>query len=230
LVDLYIVTPNVGRLIKNNYHISGLLQLNLLWRATHMPSFYPFMPNVLLSNITWSNVESIEHVLPITFRHQQTHHVGCLNILERFTELYMFAAPSAMYDLTPLASMERLRILDLTCSTHIDSLIPLQGLQYLLEIRINRDVFYVLPEADRYIFNPLNNFYADRVHVYYDYSWQNVSQIGPNRIIVAGGEMITLSGETIYCFDFLTEIENLTYLRIRNSYIAEGLILPRIET
>ena len=151
--------------------------------------------------------------------------IQTLDSIGRFTQVQVLYLPAAVRDLSPLAEFMNLRILYINKNMKIDSLMPLYGLLYLQEIHIKDQAYYVLPKYERAIFTPDNNRYYDRIHVIIGY--QNVFS-DPN--FIHENERLWLENITIDSFDFLLEYPNLRALTILNCDIAEGLVLPRIDT
>lgn len=227
LIDLYIVTPDAIEIIQNNTHISGILHLGRIK--------FP---------LTWTS----------SWGGGGHDDIKSLYGIETFTQLRALTVPRYVRDLSPLTGLESLRIVDLIYSEHIYSLAPLQGIPNLQEILICKDLYDVLSEYDRHIFTPTNNRYYDRVHVHF----ANIGHSFDISPTIVGSEwtsdtILVIEGETIESFAFLRYHPEIRYLRIYDSEIlsfdyladyttnlvamsfgenivADGLIIPRIET
>lgn len=130
--------------------------------------------------------------------------------------------PRYVRDLSPLAGLESLRIIDLIYSEHIDSLLPLQNLPNLQEILIRQELYDSLSEQDRQIFTPANNRYYERIHVHFSDIPHFSGGIQPTIIRAEwtlDDQRVIIENETIESFAFLQHYPRMRDLHIRNSEI-----------
>jgi hypothetical protein len=209
-----------------------LPKLDMLTVTSEIPSDFVFPKVDSLTDITVQNVNALQVIA------ENTHIPGALNIsfgkeesaaewpnnaagVEGFASIQYLSLPGCISDISAVAGCADLKILELGQSPEIESLKPLYGLERLQEIRIGKDAYDALPEDERKHFSPANNADADAVHVYLSPS---------DEFPYSNREFLSLNGETIDSFDFLAEYPNLKRLDIYNCDIADGLILPKIET
>lgn len=140
LIDLYVVTPDTICIIQNNNHIAGILHLGSACWQTVIFGLWGGEGN--------SEIKTLEGI-------------------ENFTNIVALSLSQNISDLSPLANLKSLRILDITASKSIDSLMPLYGLQNLQEILMTREAHNALPPNEQELFNPRNNRCYYAVHVYF---------------------------------------------------------------
>lgn len=142
-----------------------------------------------------------------------------------FSNIQYLNLPQFISDISSLSGCTSLRILDMQGSKQIDTLEPLYNLPNLEEIIISEAAYNALPEADCGRFSPENNGDASLVHVYgFAYGADDLSYYENE------GEYLKLEGEKIDSFDFLEAYPNLKYLSIVDCDIADGLVIPKIDT
>lgn len=187
----------------------------------NIPSLTDIFVNVPNALEVISNNTHITGSLQFGVRFQTTVHeeIQSISGIEHFKSVQYLTPPHSVRDLAPLSGCTALRILDIYSSEHIDTLEPLYALEHLEEILMSQKLYDALSPADLEHFSLENNSDANAVHVYFI---ENRDE--------SEGATLSLRGVTIESFDFLLEYPNLKSLSISDCDIADGLVLPKIDT
>ena len=237
LREIYLLqnyVSGVADILSEAHRFSALRTLKLSGEIVsetalpHIPSLtnlYVYVPDALE---IIANNGHIEGILSFAlgngrgFLAEPRSDITSLAGIEIFENIEMLIPPSSVQDISLVANNRALRFIDLSSNERIYSLMPLYELEHLLEVWISGEAYFALAENEREHFNPLNNRYSEKVHVYI-VCLSEIETIGE-------GELIFLYDKTIDCFEFLKNYPNLRYLFIFNCNIAGNLVLPRIDT
>ena len=158
-------------------------------------------------------------VFGVPFLNDVYESIVSIDGIEKFSSIQYLRLPHSVRDISPVAGCAALRILDISSNDRIDSLRPLYRLEQLEELSLREQAYNALPEDERAHFSPDNNGDAGAVHVYGISGYDDI-----------GEDYLQLSEEKIGTFDFLSEYPNLKSLSIIDCDIADGLVLPKIDT